>query len=265
MGEIISAYAASHAPQILVRPKNEEKEWVESVHQGYYRMRDELKALRPDALIIISNDHMESFFAEAYPTLAIFAGRTVHGSFGKQYDKDFEVHAPLANALFEHAIESEFDVTVCKKGDMGHGFLVPLHFILPDGDIPLVPIFVNAYAVPQPKPSRCYAFGRALAEGIARRPERVAVVATGGMSHYPGTDRYSQPNHDADQRYLEILTGDRAAEFGQVTSQELDDTGNPELRSWITALGMMQGRPAELVTYQPSWHIGFGVIRWPLN
>ena len=27
MGEIVSAYAASHAPQILVRPKNEQKEW----------------------------------------------------------------------------------------------------------------------------------------------------------------------------------------------------------------------------------------------
>ena len=91
------------------------------------------------------------------------------------------------------------------------------------------------------------------------------MLATGGMSHYPGTDKYPQPNHDADRRYLEMLTGDRAAEFGQVTSKELDETGNPELRSWVTALGMMGGGTAELVTYQASWHIGFGVIRWPLN
>jgi protocatechuate 4,5-dioxygenase beta chain/2,3-dihydroxyphenylpropionate 1,2-dioxygenase len=265
MGEIISAFAASHAPQILVRPKNEKKEWVEAVHQGYYRMRDELKALRPDALIVISNDHMESFFAAGYPTFAIYAGETVFGTFGERYDRDYDVHAPLANALFEHCMEAEFDATICKKGSMGHGFVVPLHFVLRDVEIPVIPIFVNAYAVPQPKPSRCYAFGKALADGIANRPERVAVLATGGMSHYPGTDKYPHPNHDADRRYLETLTSERAPDFGRVTSEELDETGNPELRSWVTALGIMQGKAAELVTYQPSWHIGFGVIRWPLN
>ncbi len=265
MGEIISAYAASHAPQILVRPKNERKEWVEEVHAGYNRMRDELKALRPDALIVISNDHMESFFAEGYPTFAIFAGETVFGTFGERYDRDYKVHAPLADALFEHCIEADFDPTLCKRGSMGHGFVVPLHFILRDMEIPIIPIFVNAYAVPQPKPARCYAFGRALGECVASRPERVAVLATGGMSHFPGTDKYPQPNHDADRRYLEMLTGDRAAEFGEVTSKELDETGNPELRSWVTALGMMGGGTAELVTYQASWHIGFGMIRWPLN
>ncbi len=42
------------------------------------------------------------------------------------------------------------------------------------------------------------ALGKAIADIIEARPERVAIVASGGMSHYPGTWKYPQPAYDFD-------------------------------------------------------------------
>ena len=51
---------------------------------------------------------------------------------------------------------------------------------------------------PLPSPQRCHALGKAIADIIKGRPERVVIVASGGMSHYPGTWKYPQPAYDFD-------------------------------------------------------------------
>ena len=48
-----------------------------------------------------------------------------------------------------------------------------------------MPIFVNCFVAPQPTPRRCFAFGQHLARVVARHPWNVAVIATGGLSHFP--------------------------------------------------------------------------------
>src|SRR3989442_13563296 len=76
---------------------------------------------------------------------------------------------------------------------------------MPDPAPPIVPLHVNVYLPPQPTPRRCYEWGRALGEILGARPERVALIASGGMSHYPGTDRYASPDFDWDRRVLGTL------------------------------------------------------------
>ena len=54
-------------------------------------------------------------------------------------------------------------------------------------DIPVIPFFTNVYVPPLPTPQRCAALGKALADIVKGRKERVAIIASGGMSHFPGT------------------------------------------------------------------------------
>jgi len=67
------------------------------------------------------------------------------------------------------------------------------------------------YLPPQPGPRRCYAWGRSLREIPDVRPERVALMASGGMSHYPGTDRYASPAFDWDRQLFAALAGGRGS------------------------------------------------------
>jgi 2,3-dihydroxyphenylpropionate 1,2-dioxygenase len=99
---------------------------------------------------------------------------------------------------------------------------------------------------------------------LDRRPERVALIASGGMSHFPGTDRYASPDFDWDRRMLDRLAQGRGRETAALTGEELDKTGNVELRTWITLLGAVGDARAEVLCYEPSWHHGNAAVAWPV-
>ena len=69
------------------------------------------------------------------------------------------------------------------------------------------------------------AWGRALRDILEARPERVALLASGGMSHYPGTDRYASPDFEWDRAMLRTLEEGRGAETARLTGDELDKAG----------------------------------------
>jgi 2,3-dihydroxyphenylpropionate 1,2-dioxygenase len=92
----------------------------------------------------------------------------------------------------------------------------------------------------------------------------VALVASGGMSHFPGTDRYASPDFDWDRRTLETLEKGRGRELAALTGEELDKAGNVELRTWITLLGAVGEARGQVYCYEPSWHHGNAVVDWAL-
>ena len=260
---LVAAAACPHTPQLLIRPETEDRALVLRVHAAYATVKERLTAARPDVICVIGGDHVEGFFLDAVPAFAVYAGSSVSGTFGR-YEYTLPVHEPLARAILEQGIEREFDLTYSQDLRLDYAFYVPLHFTMPTPAVPLVPLYVNVYLPPQPTPRRCYAWGRALREIIDARPERVALMASGGMSHYPGTDRYASPDFEWDRQMLATLTSGCGAETERLTGEELDKTGNVELRTWITLLGAVGDARAEVLCYEPSWHHGNAMVVWPV-
>src|SRR5436309_665183 len=79
--------------------------------------------------------------------------------------------------------------------------------------------------------------GRALAEVIAERPERVAILASGGMSHYPGTDKYGNPEFEFDRSALAVLERGDLSSLLSLSTEKLDEVGNTELLTWYVLFG----------------------------
>jgi 2,3-dihydroxyphenylpropionate 1,2-dioxygenase len=198
MGEIVAAMASVHAPQLFTRPPEEDSKQLDA---GIAAMRQLGKALdqtRPDALIIFASDHMETFFLRTVPTFAVMVSDRATAAFaGRTWNPP--IHQQFAEALLEQLVRRDFDMAYSQDADLGHSFAAIFEWILEDRAIPVVPIFVNTYLPPLPNPHRCAALGRAIGEIVAERPERVAVLASGGMSHYPGTARYYHPAYDFDR------------------------------------------------------------------
>jgi AmmeMemoRadiSam system protein B len=261
---VVAAVACPHTPQLLIRPETEDRDLVLRVHAAYGRVRGLLTEARPDVICIIGGDHVEGFFLNAVPAFAVYAGTSVSGKFGR-YDYTLPVHEPLARAILEQGIEREFDLTYSQHLRLDYAFYVPLHFTMPEPAVPIVPLYVNVYLPPQPTPRRCHAWGRALREILDARPERVALMASGGMSHYPGTDRYASPDFEWDRQMLATLTAGRGAATARLTGEELDKAGNVELRTWITLLGAVGDARAEVLCYEPSWHHGNAMVTWPVS
>src|SRR4029077_18194002 len=230
---LVGAFACAHTPQLLARPGTEDRDLVLRVHAAFARVKRRLEALRADAIAIVAGDHVEAFFLDAVPALAVYVGAECAGTFG-HYRYRFPIHELLARSIVEQGVERGFDLCYTQSAPLDYAFYVPLHFTMPEPALPIVPLYVNVYLPPQPTPRRCYAWGRTLRTILDARPERVALMVSGGLSHFPGTDRYASPDFDFDRALLAALADGRGAETERLTGAELDKAGNVELRTWIT-------------------------------
>jgi 2,3-dihydroxyphenylpropionate 1,2-dioxygenase len=126
----------------------------------------------------------------------------------------------------------------------------------------VIPIFVNSYVPPQPSPDRCYDFGRALHRGAKALGLRLVVVASGGLSHYPGTKRYSDPDLATDRMILDRMREGNLRSLLTLDAAGLDETGNVEARSWLMLAGALGEQVPTEVAMEPSWHHNYALVSW---
>src|SRR5436309_15693906 len=71
---LVGAFACAHTPQLLARPGTEDRDLVLRVHAAFGRVKGRLEALRADAIAIVAGDHVEAFFLDSVPALAVYVG-----------------------------------------------------------------------------------------------------------------------------------------------------------------------------------------------
>jgi 2,3-dihydroxyphenylpropionate 1,2-dioxygenase len=256
---VIGGAMLPHAPQFFTMPETEDKENVARVQAVAAKIGEQLRALRPDLWIIFSNDHAEQFFHQAAPPFTIHVGGEATGEFAgrKFYWKiPSEIGFELVRALYRQNFDPAFTSTA--KIDYAIG--IPLTHLGHTG--PVLPIYLNAYLPPQPTMERCYSFGQAVARSVTMLGLNTVVLASGGMSHFPGTDRYSNPELAWDRRVLDQLTAGNLKSLIGHDEAELDETGNIELRCWACAAGALGERKPEIVSMDPSWHHNYASLAW---
>src|SRR4029453_556036 len=261
MGEIVSAFATAHAPQLITRPPDEKPEQLDASIAAMNELGRLLDETKPDVIIFFGSDHMESFSLSGYPTFAIVAGNRAVAKFGGR-EFDHPIHREMAEDLLNKLVERGFDMAYSEDAELGHTFATPMQHIIQGRKIPIIPFFTNVYLPPLPTPKRCAALGAAIADIIKDRPERVCILASGGMSHYPGTWKYPTPEFDFDYWLIQELEAGRSESLLNMTSGQLDETGNTEMLIWSNMLGAIGNVPGELLQYPPTWHHGHGFMRF---
>jgi 2,3-dihydroxyphenylpropionate 1,2-dioxygenase len=261
MGKIVAAMASVHAPQLFTRPPEEDPAQLDAGIAAMRKLGKVLDETMPDALIVFASDHMETFFLKSVPTFAIVAGERANAAFaGKTWSPP--IHQPLAEGLLEQLVRRDFDMAYSQDAALGHSFAALFEWIREDRNIPVVPIFVNTYLPPLPSARRCAALGKAIADIIAVRPENVALIASGGMSHYPGTSKYYQPAFDFDHWCIRELENGHSESFLNLSVEQLDEVGNTEMLPWAPVLGAIGEQHMELLSYQETSHHGHAVARF---
>jgi aromatic ring-opening dioxygenase catalytic subunit (LigB family) len=271
-------------------PRLSEESW-EDVQTRYSRVRNgllELKRIiaesKPDALIVIGDDQNENYTAQNVPQFAIYTGaEAVFFDRLFKQERIYPCAAEISRTILESAVEAGFDLSFSEnfpeKRLISHAHAEPLmRVLLPAADVPIVPIYVNAIHPPGPTPSRCYSFGQALGDIIRDRlaDKRMAIYASGGLSHftagypwrfYRGPFGYGQISEDFDRRILQWMAEGQTRKLAGLSSAELLDHGEIELRSWIVLAGAVGEVPAQVLAYEPLYRglMGMAVAQWPLN
>jgi len=199
MGEIVAAVGTCHTPYLFTRPPDENPQQLDQAARAMQELGSVLDETKPDVIVFFGSDHVETFSVSCVPTFAIIAGNRAVAKFaGREFHP--RVHREMAeDMLTKLVVDYEFDVAYSEDAELGHAFAVPFEYVVGTRDIPVIPFFANVYVPPLPTPKRCAALGKAIAEIIKGRKERVAVIASGGMSHFPGTRKYLSPEFDFDR------------------------------------------------------------------
>jgi 2,3-dihydroxyphenylpropionate 1,2-dioxygenase len=159
----------------------------------------------------------------------------------------------LSRKLIDGVMQS-VDVSCCEEWKFDHGIMVPLHHLTPRYDLPIIPVNINCQQPPMTPLHRAYAFGTAIRAAAVAMSERIAVIATGGISHWPCTPDSGKINEVWDRDFLDRWRrNDRAALLNYSDAEIYRDAGQGgyEIRNFIAAAGAAGGAPGEIWCYEP--------------
>jgi gallate dioxygenase len=218
MARIIGGIGSSHTPTIgyaLDANKHDDPAW-KPVFDAYVPVREWLAARRPDAAVVIYNDHVTSFFFDHYSAFTLGVGKEWHAADEGGGARDLPPlpgHPELARHIGESLMRDEFDMSFFQERPLDHGCFSPLSMIRGrEGPwpLPVVPLAVGVLQFPIPTARRCFKLGRALRRAVESFPEslNVVVVGTGGLSHQVHGERAGFNNTAWDMDFLDAIIKD---------------------------------------------------------
>ena len=262
MGEIVAAIGTCHTPYMFTRPPDENPQQLDQAGAGMEELGKVLDETKPDAIIFLGADHVETFSVTCVPAFAIIAGDVAMARFAGR-EHNLPIHREMAEDILNKlVVDHHFDMAYSEDAELGHAFSIPFEYVIGKRAIPVIPFFTNVYVPPLPTPRRCEALGKALAEIVKGRNERVAIIASGGMSHFPGTEKYLHPEFDFDRWLVSQFEAGNTDALLNMTGSQLDEVGNTELLSWAVMFGAIGKQEGELIDYIPTWHHGLGMMRF---
>lgn len=250
-------------------------------------LADALEAAAPDIVIIVGDDQAELFGPANQPAVAVFHGDEIVmlDKFGaedtaqwlKEVGHDYLMdashvvpgHPELALEIIKGLIEREVDVASIglvqdpQAAGFGHAYGFIIKRMFRGRDIPVVPVLLNTYFQPNvPSAARCYDIGRAIGDIVraSANPARVAIIASGGLSHFVVDEALDRGVIAALQTHDEAWL--RSIPRGALNS------GSSEILNWVMAAGALGNMAVTWQDYQPLYRtpagtgVGAGFVVW---
>ena len=272
MADLVLGVATSHLAMVLRQPPEQDTDQMARFRAGFATRAEAIDRAGADTLIVVSAEHINKFFLDNLPAFAIGTAEAFDGPVEDIPIEKRTIKAArgLAWHVLGHGLDHGVDWARADEWSLDHGMMVPLHFLDPDGALPIVPVFVNCAAPPYPALDRCRAVGGALADAVRAWPEpaRVAMVACGGLSHSPGDVRMGFVDEAFDRQFLDHLRVGDARAAASVSDERVEQAGSStaEIRSWLMLAGAFAGQAMQVVTYEPIKGFGTGCAQgliWP--
>ncbi|TAL98024.1 MAG: gallate dioxygenase [Paraburkholderia sp.] len=264
MARIIGGIAASHTPTIgfaFDKNKRDDPVWA-PIFENFAPLADWLADRKPDVILLIYNDHVTSFFFDHYSAFTLGVGQQwqVADEGGGARDlPPINGHPALAAHIGASLMADEFDMSFFQNKALDHGCFSPLSMLCPhkpEWPVKLVPLQMGVLQMPVPSARRFYRLGQALRRAIESYPEdlKVAIVATGGLSHQVHGERAGFNNTEWDQRFLDLLERDPEQLAGMTIAEyaELGGYEGSEVVMWLTMRGAL---PANVVCTHRSYYL----------
>lgn len=227
-----------------------------------------IRELEVDSLVVVGSDHLRQFFLDNSPAFAV--GRADH--YPAIYENEVRTFGlepcqvrgdrELADAISgHHQLPAEIDFAFSNEWLLDHGFVIPLAYLTPGLDLPVVPIHTNTGLPPVPRAERFVALGHHIRRSIreSRLARRVALVTSGHLATDIGGPKQflggESPDEEFDAEAVRWMAeGDLEGAVAGSSFERVMAAGNVtyQFLNIIVALAAMEGRPADFAEATPS-------------
>jgi 2,3-dihydroxyphenylpropionate 1,2-dioxygenase len=216
MGELVAIGALSHSPLLngATGDGTAPPIGVAEFRAAALALGERIKAARPEVLLLIGPDHFRSLFYVNMPAFCLGVGRVTGWGDWETRTGELPSQPAIARSLQRALLAADFDISSSYDLPIDHGLTQPLDLCELPVDLPIIPLIVNANAPPRPTLRRCFALGVALRKAIAGLPHssRLAVIASGGLSHTPPAGDIERGNAEMIERLIHGAATVRADE-----------------------------------------------------
>lgn len=251
---IIFSAITPHPPIIIPGiGRKEDLKLTEKTISAMEALRQELEKARPDTILVIS-PHAPI----KYRSFGINSAEPLQGdllSFGLNKSFIFSNDREIAEEIHRSCAVSHF-----YQNSLDHGALVPLYYLTKNIKPQLVHLSFSLLDF-----SSHYGYGEAIGEICLNSPKRIAVIASGDLSHRLIPDApagYSPQGKKFDEKIKELLAEKRIKEILDLDHEFVEKAGECGLRSFIILLGILKGEYRfDLLSYQGPFGVGYLTAR----
>lgn len=257
MARIIGGLGATHVPAIggaMAKGLQQDPYW-KPFFDGFAATHRWIDEVKPDAAVVIYNDHGLNFFLDKMPTFAVGAAPeyvNADEGWGIPVLAPYKGHPKLSWHIIEGLVAAEFDPVTCQEMKVDHAFTLPVELFFRGAahSIPTVPVVVNTVQHPIPTLARCHKLGQAIGRAVESYPEdlKVVVIGTGGLSHQLEGQRAGFINKEFDKQCMDAMTGG-LDEILKITPHDLvalSGSQGVEVMNWVAMRGALLGEVREL-------------------
>jgi 2,3-dihydroxyphenylpropionate 1,2-dioxygenase len=209
MAKIIAGVAMSHSPMIMTNEAGGGEKGQRFL-QTAAKMKKYIEDLGADVIVLVSDDHFNSYFYDHMPSFTIGIGECEGWGDWQIPKYNIPVQQDLAKHILNTSLENNVDFAFTLKMKVDHGHTQGIYFLNPDLKIPVVPIAVNTSAPPLPTMDRCFQIGEVVRQAIEswENDLKVAIVASGGLSHWVPIPKIDSEKPE-DQSLIQVLKNGR--------------------------------------------------------
>jgi len=267
MSGIVFGCIVPHPPLLVPEVGGGREREISATTRAMERLSKELAGHQPDTIFVISPHG-----ASLYDAMGVATARASSGNMlmwgAPGLDFDFENDAEAVSAIQEEAKAAGVPLKSIgeKRYELDHGVTVPLYFLRKGlKQVRLVPLTFSWLPL-----NIHYTFGKALRRAAERSGRRVALVASGDLSHRllpEAPAGYDPMGQVFDKKLVEAIERYDARAILGLDEDLVSHAGECGLRSIVILLGALEGLSArpQVLSYEGPFGVGYLVASFDIG
>lgn len=261
---LVFAAITPHPPLLIPEIGQEHADKVKKTIDGMKMLEEKLYVTKPDTIIIISphgpivNDSFMFNLSDEYTVEFQEFGNF---SISLKFAGDVQFINQIKSNIY-----SRTPVIISSEINLDHGAGVPLYYLTQHlKKIKVIPVSYSLLDY-----QSHINFGETLKDDILNSGKRIAVVASGDLSHRLTKDApagYSPRGQEFDEKLIQLLQEKKTNNIVNLDHRLIEEAGECGLRSIMILLGLLErvNYEFELISYEHPLGVGYLVGNYKLN